>query len=134
MGAFFFNEPVSDSKQIVKSLPITQAFSTYIHKEADVEFNINAFELAVIMLALQHWAPSWLHYNAVIHTDNFPSTVGLTRQTLKGEANAVLQKILLEAAKFDIMITFTWTAGSDNELADAIYCFDYTTIANWCPH
>ena len=86
------------------------------------------------MLGLQQWAPSWPHHHVIVHSDNFPSNVGLTKQTLKREANAVLRKVLLEAAKFDIIITPVWVAGSDNELADAISRYDNKTIANWCPH
>jgi hypothetical protein len=136
MGAFFFYRlmSASDWKLVAESLPITQAFSALVQRDADVEFNINVFELAAIMLALQRWAPLWRHHQVVVHTDNFPSKEGLTRQTLKGEANAVLRKCLLEAAKFDIVVTPAWVAGSNNELADAISRFDCTTIANWCPH
>jgi hypothetical protein len=136
MGAFFFYGLISasDWKLVAESLPITQAFSALVQRDADVEFNINVFELAAIMLALQRWAPMWRHHQVVVHTDNFPSKEGLTRQTLKGEANAVLRKCLLEAAKFDIVVTPAWVAGSNNELADAISRFDCTTIANWCPH
>ena len=96
---------VSDWKLAAESLPITQAFSALVQRDSNVEFNINAFELTAIMLALQQWASSWQHHQVVVHTDNFPSKKGLTRQTLKGEANVVLRKCLLEAAKFDIVIT-----------------------------
>jgi hypothetical protein len=134
MGAFYFYGPVSDWKQVVKSLPISQAFSARVHREMETEFNINAFELAAIMLALQRWAPSWPHHRIVVHSDNFPANIGLAKQTLKGEANAVLRKALLEAAKFNIVITPVWVAGSDNQLADAISRYDSKTIANWYPH
>ena len=69
----------------------------------------------------------------VVHTDSNTAKDGLSKLTLKGEANAVLRRILLIAAELDISITSTWIAGSDNKLADAISRFDDKVIANWCP-
>ena len=42
--------------------------------------------------------------------------------------------MLLQAAKYDIILTPAWVPGRENKLADAISRFDNNTIANWCPH
>ena len=96
-------------------------------------FDINIFEIGAILLAFQRWGHSWKHKKVVVHTDSNTAKEGLSKLTLKGEANAVLRRILLTAAELDISITPTWIAGSDNELADAISRFDDKVIAEWCP-
>jgi hypothetical protein len=41
---------------------------------------------------------------------------------------------MLQAAKYNIILTPAWVPGWENKLADAISRFDNNTIANWCPH
>ena len=88
MGAFFFVGPSSDWKEATNSLPIAQAFSTWVQTDILTEFNINAFELRAILLALEQWIFCWFYFYVFIYIDNFPSEAGLRTQTLKGDANA----------------------------------------------
>ena len=69
-----------------------------------------------------------------MYTDSSTAFEGLTRQTLRGEANKPLREILLLAAKYDIQITPRWITSQQNGLADALSGFKIDIVANWCPH
>ena len=123
MGAFFCGFGENDWKTVANLVAKEQAFAARVQVSKNDVFDINIFELGAILLAFQRWGHSWKHKNVVVHTDSNTAKEGLSKLTLKGEAIAVLRRILLTAAELDISITPTWIAGSDNELADAISRF-----------
>jgi hypothetical protein len=45
-----------------------------------------------------------------------------------------LRQLLCLAVQLNVTIEPSWVEGANNELADALSCFDITAIANWCPH
>lgn len=134
MGGFFLQTSDQDWRNWHHSLPREQAFSAKVQHNPSETFDINIFELGAISLAFDQFAASWKGKRVIIHTDSAISQTGLENSTLRGDANAVLRRIILRASEFDIEIIPRWIAGAVNSLADAISRFKYKEIANWCPH
>ncbi len=86
--------------------------------------SINVHEVEVILLAFQVWSPTWHRKRVIIHTDSTTVASGLENSTLRGPANALLQQILLLAAKWDVVIKPQWVEGKRNGLADALSRFE----------
>lgn len=134
MGGFFMETSDKNWKNWCKAIPETQAFSAKVAHNGSEVFDINLFELGAISLAFDKFASQWRSKRVFVHTDSAISQTGIEKSTLKGDANAVLRKILLRAAEHDIEVIPIWVAGKDNELADAISRFKYNEMANWCSH
>jgi hypothetical protein len=133
MGGFWYSGPidVKSWKPHLTELYASQAFAARVKHDQDTIFDVNVFELGAILLAFEQQAVSWRGKRICTHTDSAISQLGLEHHTLKGAANAVLRRILIIAAEFDIEITPIWLPGDENELADAISRFK--SVANWCP-
>lgn len=116
-------------------VPEENAFAVPIDQSnTDKHFDINIHEMEAINYALKSWGSIWASSTVIVFTDNKTSELGLLKQTLRSPANTPLRQTLLRAAALDITLQPTWIEGSANVLADALSRFDYTTIANLCPH
>lgn len=134
LGGLVFNGYEGCWKLAAPHLRLDQVFmasSDYI--ESEEHFDINPLEVAAVLAAFRKWAHLWHYFRVIVVTDNTTTHTGLTKDTVRGAANAPLRKIMLIAAELDIEITSRWLAGSQNTLADALSRFDISTVANLCP-
>jgi hypothetical protein len=98
------------------------------------QFDINISEVQAILHALIQWGHQWHSTRLHVFTDSYTANTGLQHQTLRSSANIYIRKILLTAAKHDIVIHSNWIPGHTNKLADALSRFDTRGLANLCPH
>jgi hypothetical protein len=96
--------------------------------------HINYKEMFAILQALQLWLPTFAGRQLHVHCDNEAVVAFLRKQTIKGNAIAPLRKIAMLAALHDIQLTLHWIATAENALADALSRWDWTRIADLCPH
>lgn len=130
LGGFYYEDDTRSWSQLVTKIRQDHAFAIPITTPT----HINIHELEAILVAVKAWSKDWSHKVLNIYTDSTTAFNGLTRYTLRGEANSTLRKILLLAAEHDIKITPQWIPSHQNGLADALSRFNIQTVANLCPY
>ena len=96
--------------------------------------HINVKETAAAAHALKRWGPALRGHTLRIHTDSSTVHAGIRRGSLHGPPMAQLRRLLLEAARFDIVLHCEWIPGRENRLADALSRADEVYIADHYPN
>ena len=96
--------------------------------------HINILELCAIQAAFLTWAQSWSQKTVIVHTDSEVAFWALKNHKAFGAAFYPLRHILLLASTYDIIIKPVHIPGVTNEIADALSRFEWTRLANLCPH
>jgi hypothetical protein len=76
----------------------------------------------------------WSQKTVIVHTDSEVAFWALTNHKAYGPAFYPLRHILLLASTYDVIIKPVHIPGITNEIADALSRFNWTQLANLCPH
>lgn len=95
--------------------------------------HINIQELRAVEQALLHWGNQWQATKVVMHIDNRAVVYALENRTIRGASMSVLRRCLILAAEYDLDIEARWISTKDNELADALSCFNLAKVTNLAP-
>ncbi len=112
-----------------KSLPANRKMK---QNHDDLSINVNKVE--TILLAFQIWEANYSGQWLRIFTDSTTAHSRLSKFTLKGPPNALLQEIWLLAAKWNIIIDAYKIEEKENGLANALSRFDEQKVINLSLH
>ena len=80
--------------------------------------------------ALFYWGSGWRRTKVIIYIDNRAVVHALEDLTIRGATMNVLRRCLLQATELELAIDACWIPPNENQLADALWCFDFDKITN----
>lgn len=82
--------------------------------------HINVKEMRAVLYAMRRCLSDFAGAHLVIYEDNYITTQGLVKSSVKGGAMAPLRQIAMLAARYNISSEIRWIPSDENRLADLL--------------
>jgi hypothetical protein len=92
--------------------------------------HINFKEMLAVLYAFAEWCEEWKGGAVTVKCDNTAVFNGINKKSIRGPAIEPLQKLLLLAGAYDIVVRAIWISTEENAIADALSRFDKKRLTN----